>query len=106
MERFEFERAKKKINSEFWIDTLGKCHKFKGSLRDADGVVSFHYEIALRIHPDLEYPDDHLHEIGWLAVGGGCGSRLKGEPTQAQINTLTDLGYHTLRSGNGILYKF
>lgn len=72
---------------QYWIDTVGKCHKFKGDDKD---VISIHYEIAKSIYPDSDKPDDVLMNLGWILVGSSVYSCpiIHKKPTQAQINKL------------------
>ena len=106
MSPYDVFELQKTIALEFWLDPEGVCHKFKGSLADADEVVSFHYEIAHHLYPELEHPEDFCYHRGWIAIGGFTGYRLKYEPTQAQINTLVDLGFSQIRNEAGHLFKF
>lgn len=78
---------------QYWIDTNGKIHNWKGAPKRAKEIISFHYEIAHKLYPDAKHPDDVLYSLGWIAVGvTSYGTIIKKEPTQAQINTCFDLG--------------
>lgn len=81
------ERKKK----EYWIDTSGNIHRFKGDLKGE--YTSFHSEIARQIHPDSTRPGDILMNLGWIMVGSTVYSCpiINKEPTQSQIDVLFDL---------------
>lgn len=80
----------KRNQSKYWIDTTGKCHKFKGN---SDDIISIHYQIAKKIYPESDNPDDVLMNLGWVMVGSSCYHCpiIHKNPTQSQINTLNDL---------------
>lgn len=96
------------IQKQFFIDPNGKIKKWRWGLEAATEWVSLHAGIAERLCPDnIEHPTDYLHNLGWIAIGSSAyGNRVKNEPTQAQINTLYDLGYRRIRDDNGVLYKW
>ena len=82
------ERKKK----EFWIDTYGKIHKFKGDL--SQEYTSLHAEIVYSLFPDKLRPEKYVDDLGWVKVASvvyGVPICYR-EPTQAQMNTLFDLG--------------
>lgn len=81
---------KNKKKEQYWIDTFGKCHRFKGN---AENVISIHYEIAHTIYPDAEYPDSVLMSLGWILVGSSVYNCpiIHKKPTQAQERKLYDL---------------
>ena len=83
----------KRIDSEYLIDIQGRVHSYLWDMAELDTLpVSLHYEILSRLFPDIEYPGDYVYDLGWVFVGGATYTRMKHEPNQAQINTLTDLG--------------
>jgi hypothetical protein len=99
--------VKERRDSEFWIDTEGRIRKWKGSLKELDNFCSTHYAIGIRLYPKLERPEDYLHELNWISIGSAAyGRRIKSEPTQAQINTLFELGIRRIRDSYGKLYEF
>ena len=84
----------KEVDRQFWIDRKGKVYKYKGDL--AEDIVSFHNEIAQQLYPDEKYPGDILYDMGWIIAGSKIypSTRIKGKPTQAQINKLHSLGIY------------
>ena len=70
-----------------WIDPSGKIYECP------EGVLSPHYAVAESLLPHHEYPDDALMKLGWVKVGSSVYSRpiIDRPPTQAQINTLSEL---------------
>ena len=107
LDKIETRVHKERIENEYWIDTYGKIRKWKGTLSDAANYYSLHYAIAKKLYPKIENPDDYLHSMNWIAIGAAAyGVRIKGEPTQAQINTLCDLGYRGIRDSYGETYAF
>lgn len=82
----------KRVEREFWIDTYGKIHRFKGDL-DSE-YVSFHYEIVEEIFPEKSNPEKHVEDLGWIKIGSRVygGAVMEKEPNQDQINKLMDLG--------------
>ena len=77
---------------QFWILPTGKIQKLRGN---AD-VPSIHYEIAAKAFPDAKHPDDYaFYSKRWIKVGAsGYGGRPVSNslPTQAQIDSLFDIG--------------
>ena len=100
---------KERADKQFWIDKQGKAQRFKGDL--TKDIVSFHEEIAQQIYPNAKYPSDVLYKKGWIMVGSEFypSIKIKGKPTQAQINELYLLDiYHLLyfeHEGNYANYK-
>lgn len=85
-------RNLKRVEKEYWIDTYGLIHKFKGDL-DQD-YVSLHCEIVSDLFPNELRPEKYVEDLGWIKVGStvySCPVAEK-EPTQDQVNTLLDLG--------------
>lgn len=76
--------------NQYFIDTIGKVHKFKG---DDEDIISIHYEIAHKLYPNSERPDDLLMKLGWIMVGSSCYHQpiIHCKPTNAQLNKLFDL---------------
>lgn len=80
--------TEKRIDTEIWIDPFGKTHKFKGTLAEAWDSVSLHYEIAHKLYPKIEFPEDYLVNLNWIRIGKVTGISIKNNPTQAQINAI------------------
>jgi hypothetical protein len=98
----------KRIENQFWIDTFGHIHKFKGNPENA---ISIHYEIAQTIISDSNYPDDVLMNRGWIKTfaTGYNKPLINKTPTQAQINVLYSLGLYKkllILQSNGHYNKF
>lgn len=94
---FNIEHNTKRVDSEFWIDRTGKCHKFTGDL--SEQYTSFHSEIAQNLYPDSNRPTDILMGLGWILVGSTVYHHpiIDKKPSQAQINKLSELDlYKTL----------
>jgi hypothetical protein len=107
MEKWELDILKERRDTEYWIDVEGNVHKWKFSLRELDDYVSTHFAIAKTLYPQSDYPEDILYNLNWIAIGSAAyGKRIKYEPTQAQINTMFDLGIKSIRDSYGKLYKF
>lgn len=115
MEKWERDIVKERIRDEFFIDTKGKIHRWKGSQKEADDWASLHALIAnlqvLAHIPEVKAGrksgTDILHKLGWIAMGSAVyGKLIKGEPTQAQINTLNELGFKKIRDENGVLHSW
>jgi len=108
MEKWESELVKERIANEFFIDPKGKIRKWKGSQKEADNWISLHEGIAMMITGiDDGKQTDVLHNLGWIAMGSACyGKRIKGEPTQAQINTLHELGWNRIQDDSGIVHAW
>jgi len=104
MEKWESKLVKERQDTEFYIDPQGKIRKWKGSLKELDNWVSTHSLLAQTITGIKDgTADEYLHKLGWIAMGSAVyGNRIKGEPTQAQINTLFDLGRNGIIDDNGI----
>jgi len=83
-----FEERKRK---EYLIDKLGKIHRYENEF-DGDVNKCLHYEIAHRLFPDIEYPEDYVYNIGWVIVGSHSGLSSKYPLNQAQLNTLDKIG--------------
>jgi hypothetical protein len=84
------------IDNCFWIDPDGKIQKWDKTWRNLGDYSSVHYAIARRMLPKVKFPkspDDVLLTLGWIIIGSASGGNLiRKYPTQAQINTLYDLG--------------
>lgn len=82
---------KHKRENEYFIDRYGKIHKYGGDLNNE--IISFHYEIAHYLYPDIKYPTDYLKKLGWIIIGSSGYSCpiCDLEPSQSQINTLDKL---------------
>lgn len=80
-----------RIKKQYFIDPLGKVHKYKGNVQE---VISYHYLIGKQIFPEQIFPDDKLMELGWIMAGSSCYHRpiIHRKPTQAQLNKLDELG--------------
>lgn len=95
--------TKERIDTQYFIDTEGRIHKWKGTIKEAADWNSLHSLIADKkgTSPDV------LHNLGWIMIGAAAyGTRIKGEPTQAQINTLFDMGRKRIRDSYGVLYQW
>ena len=53
---FNLEYNKPRVDKEYWIDTEGIIHKFKGDLEDE--YVSIHYEIVYNLFPNINNPEN------------------------------------------------
>ena len=109
MEKYEYKLEKERVEKEYFIDTNGKIHKWKGSLKELHEYCSTHWLIASKIMGnESRNVDDCLFNLGWIKVGSACGNflQIKNEPTQAQINTLFDLDYHHIMTDNGERFSF
>lgn len=75
---------------QFYIDRKGKVHKYAGN---TDDVISIHYQIAHKIYPKEERPEDRLLNEGWVLCGSSVYNCpiIHKKPTQAQIDKLFDL---------------
>lgn len=88
----ELNRNEKRRDTEFLLDRYGKVHKYEGDLNKT--IISFHYEIAKNLYPDVPRADDYLRKLGWILVGSvvyNC-PICDRCPTQSQLNTLYRLG--------------
>ena len=81
-----------RVKTQFFIDTYGKIHRYKGEV-SGEQVISYHYQIAKTLYPELNHPDDFLKSLGWVLVGSTVYKDPFCDkiPTQAQINTLDRL---------------
>lgn len=84
---------KEKLRDQFFIDREGRSHKFKGNV---ENVVSIHYEIAKKIYPNADHPDDLLMDMGWILMGSSVYSSpiIHKKPTNKQIAKLERLGMY------------
>ena len=65
-------KTQKRIDTQYFIDTKGRVHKWKGSLKDARKCSSLHFRIAEELFPDVSEdvsPDDYVIGQGWILVG-------------------------------------
>lgn len=76
---------------QFYVDRSGRVYKFKGNCEE---FTSVHYEIAKKIYPDLEFPEDKLMNEGWILCGSSVYNSpiIHQKPSQAQLDKLFDLG--------------
>lgn len=106
MEKWEIDLLKERRETEYWIDPRGKKVKWKGTLRELDNYASTHFLIALQYYPDSKTPEDVLFELNWIMIGAAAyGTRIKGEPTQAQLNTLAEIGKRSITDSYGVTYE-
>ena len=86
--------VQERIEKQYFIDRKGICHKWKGTAKESKEYTSLHYGIAEQLFPDMDYPDDYLMKEGWVMMGSSCYTQpvMHCMPTQAQIDTLFDLG--------------
>ena len=108
MKKCELNILKERRDTEYYIDTEGNVHKWKRTLNELSYYTSTHYAIAKTFYPESDYPEDILYNLNWIAIGSAAsiGNRIKSEPTQAQINTLFDLGYKRIKDSYGKLHCF
>lgn len=79
-----------KYKEEYYISPDGKVIKLKDNPKN---WISIHDGIAQEVTGITNgKATDILHNLGWIAMGGISGWRIKHFPTQAQINTLNRLG--------------
>lgn len=92
--KYNIETNKERKQKEYWIDRSGKIHKFKGDL--GCEYASLHSEIASRFYPESNRPTDILMNLGWIMVGSTVYSHpiIHKKPSQAQIDTLFELGLY------------
>lgn len=92
--KYNIEINKERVENEYWIDRLGKIHKFEGDL--GLEYSSFHSEIASMLYPDSNRPTDILMDLGWIMVGSTVyvNPIIHGIPNQAQINKLDKIGLY------------
>lgn len=100
--------AKRRIDSEFWVDSTGRVVRLRVS-DDLDwavisSIVSMHGSIAEQQFSDcIGSPEDYARKLGWISVQLDNEYRAPHcykEPTQSQINTMFDFGY-ALNDGTG-----
>lgn len=100
--------AKRRIDSEFWVDPTGRVVRLRVS-DDPDwavisSIVSMHGSIAEQQFSDcIGSPEDYARKLGWISVQLDNEYRAPHcykEPTQSQINTMFDFGY-ALNDGTG-----
>lgn len=100
--------AKRRIDSEFWVDPTGRVVRLRVS-DDLDwavisSIVSMHGSIAEQQFSDcIGSPEDYARKLGWISVQLDNEYRAPycyKEPTQSQINTMFDFGY-ALNDGTG-----
>lgn len=109
MKEYEYKIEKERVEKEYFIDPNGKIHKWKGSLKELHEWCSTHALIAHTITGiESGAAKDYLVKLNWLMVGSACGNflQIENEPTQAQINTLFDLGYHHICTNSGERFSF
>jgi len=103
MEKWEIKLLKERVDTEFFVSPEGKVVRWEGTLKELHNYCSTHDLLASSLFPDSKHPTDVMHELGWIAIGSACyGNRIKGEPTQAQINTLDELGFHGIIDCAGV----
>lgn len=106
--KFNIKINKERKEKEYWIDTSGKIHKFKGDLTEE--YPSLHSAIASQFYPDSNKPTDILMNLGWVMIGSTVYSHpiIHKKPSQAQINKLYDLGLykHLTFEHNGFYIKY
>lgn len=105
---FFADAAKRRIDSEFWVDPTGRVVRLRVS-DDPDwavisSIVSMHGSIAEQQFSDcIGSPEDYARKLGWISVQLDNEYRAPHcykEPTQSQINTMLDFGY-ALNDGTG-----
>lgn len=106
MEKWEFKLIKERREKEYFISPEGKIYKWKGSLKKLNEYASTHYLLAENLcKKEIDDKVTYLYNIGWILVGSV--SRvymIRNAPTQAQLNTLYDLGVSGIVDDNGITY--
>jgi len=99
---YNIEYNTKRIDKEYYIDRTGRERKYKGDLNEE--IVSFHYEIASTVFPDVKFPNSPddlvLKKLGWILVG----SSVYGHPIIHKKPTLRQL--NKLKENDGRLYKY
>jgi len=80
-----------RVNKQFFIDRTGRIYKYNGNMMK--DVVSIHYEIAYKLFPNMDNPDDYLMKLGWVMVGSSVHSSpiTHKKVSQSQLDTLFDL---------------
>lgn len=114
MGRLKDKLTHERIQTEFWISPTGKIRRWAGTVQEAADWSSLHSAIATKIlhHiPDVKNLRrcgcDILHKQGWIAMGSACyGNRIDRAPTQAQINTLDELGWRRIQEMDGTLHEW
>lgn len=102
MKDIDKEYVLERIVNEFWIDRNGKSHYYSGTLEDAYQVCSFHFDIARSLYPEINYPDDVLTRLGWIAVGSGSYKEsINKYPTNRQCQALRKLGHCSITLYDG-----
>lgn len=106
MEKWERQQVKDRQQNEFFISPEGRLVRWWGTLKELDEWASTHALIAKELLKNKIASDrdacDILHKMGWIAMGSACyGNRIIGEPTQAQINVLNDLGWNRITDDTG-----
>jgi hypothetical protein len=83
----------KKAKDQYYIDRSGRIHKYDGDLHGE--IHSMHYEIAKKLYPNHDRPQDVLNKLGWVIIGSTVYNNpiIYIKPSQAQINKLDRLGY-------------
>ena len=84
-----------RIETQYFIDTEGKEHRWAGTIKEADRYSSLHYGIAEKLFPKVDVPDDYvMDKLGWVMMGSSVYTTpiIHKKPTQAQIDKLFDLG--------------
>lgn len=94
MKQFNLKHNTERQKNEYWIDRLGKIHRFNGDL--SEEYASLHSEIAGLLYPESNRPTDILMNLGWIMVGSTVYSHpiIHKKPTQAQINACYDLNLY------------
>jgi hypothetical protein len=88
---------KRMIDTQFFIDTSGKIVRWKWGVDEAMDWISLHSGICHKLFPEIKNGTDYVYNLGWISMGSDVyGNRIKGEPTQAQINTLDRLGFYRI----------
>lgn len=114
MGRLKDELTHERIRTEFWISPTGKIRRWAGTVTEASEWASLHSAIAQKIlghipevASGMKDGCDILHKTGWIAMGSACyGNRIDREPTQAQINTLDELGFNRIQEMSGIVHEW
>lgn len=85
-----------RVDTQFWIDTFGKVHKYTGDMTVE--IASMHGEIARRLYPDSIRPTDILKTLGWIIIGSTAygGAVIEKRPTTKQIRTLHRLNLYDI----------
>lgn len=110
-ERWERKEIKERQEREYFISPEGRVVKWWGTLEKLDDWSSTHALIAQSLLKNKISSDvsacDVLNKLGWIAMGSACyGNKIKGEPTQAQINSLSELGFNRIVDDTGVEWKW